>query len=986
MGCALAHSSENVVRIRLPVVLRHMLAGRTFEEAVRMVGFDGSGIAHDDTTRLLNSADYLLCDGLDECDPQRMQIAEHILRWSLGHGNCRICVATRPVGHESALLPGFTHFALLPPENHQIHELSRKLFAKSIGNNSYVVKLQRFLERIDSKSDERHIYKLASRNPLLLGFLIRLSIDDVDVGKTRSDLYSHIFEIVARTAPNDRETIDVNTRIATETINALAWKQTQTPFCSTEEALRFISDHLRACFGLEVLAADEAAKLAIRFWENRRLLETVTSGNDSRTFFVHLSLQEFAAARYARSLNHSDFRDWIRQVRRKAAWKQVILLLSGIDNDARTMVALLDLDDPTDAVSRESLLATDALFEREPLDLAVLPRLLKSLETRFQSEIPLVSIEAAENLTRLGPFSRKQVLQIAQSETTKSPWANFGGLALRLASDDEHKTLDEFKEWFKGFEPVRVHIPKLISRDESQLIPEEGRELQQTIITLGIERIFATHNVKDIEAFFAGLGELRGLSINQISAMEKRLRGIGLDSTADRLCRSGFDVSALSGIEAGIRRWRKGEAKLLELIGLAADKSTVLDSAPPFFVLSALIAGLGYWESTAGTLATFEDIEPSQDLIGMEVICALAATLKLNLVELGAEANAALEFCKLHEKAMYNVLEHVNAEPDWSELARTGLDSNLVAQGILHPCPLIGVSAANAILSGFGVADAAKVIPDALESRSEDVIRFAVAIANKCLGETDIDLFLSRLERPIYVGHKWLFAGMAQHCRVNQRRSVVDCFFSWITVDDPELATGIAESLSEFDPPLGVEVIDRVRRTLAHWTERGSKCEKHGIVVKGGSCPECSIVPPSPRGAIFKELIRLNDVDFDELVDSCRDPRHDVSDLAKSTLIERAAIDPEVLSKVIDLVEVDRLSPNLLEKLLKLPIEKDSAAAKKAEALLDSGDLRVRLATMGQLTGEWIDRTRAVEYLRSRLSDREPAVRTLATRILRLLD
>jgi hypothetical protein len=108
--------------------------------------------------------------------------------------------------------------------------------------------------------------------------------------------------------------------------------------------------------------------------------------------------------------------------------------------------------------------------------------------------------------------------------------------------------------------------------------------------------------------------------------------------------------------------------------------------------------------------------------------------------------------------------------------------------------------------------------------------------------------------------------------------------------------------------------------------------------------------------------------------------------LAKSTLIERAAIDPEVLSKVIDLVEVDRLSPNLLEKLLKLPIEKDSAAAKKAEALLDSGDLRVRLATMGQLTGEWIDRTRAVEYLRSRLSDREPAVRTLATRILRLLD
>jgi len=264
-----------VVRVRLPIVLRSMLSGRTFEEAVRLVGFDGSGIADNDAIQLLNSADYLLCDGLDECDPHRAHLAEQMIRWSVGHNDCRICVATRPVGHEAAFLPGFTHFGLQPPEDHEVQELSRKLFEKASRDDSWVLKWADFVKGIDSKSEAPHLRKLASRNPLLLGFLIRLTLDGIDIGKTRSGLYSQILEITARTTPNDREPVVINERIAKEVANSLAWKQTLTPFCSIEESLRFVSQHLRDEFNLDVLTSDEQAKAGLQFWQNRRQGERI---------------------------------------------------------------------------------------------------------------------------------------------------------------------------------------------------------------------------------------------------------------------------------------------------------------------------------------------------------------------------------------------------------------------------------------------------------------------------------------------------------------------------------------------------------------------------------------------------------------------------------------------------------------------------------------------------------------------------------------
>ena len=93
-----------------------------------------------------------------------------------------------------------------------------------------------------------------------------------------------------------------------------------------------------------------------------------------------------------------------------------------------------------------------------------------------------------------------------------------------------------------------------------------------------------------------------------------------------------------------------------------------------------------------------------------------------------------------------------------------------------------------------------------------------------------------------------------------------------------------------------------------------------------------------------------------------------------------------MFEKVIDYVVQGSLSPNLLDELLKIPIQRNSLIAKRAQSLLSAKDLGIRLAVVGQLTGDWIEATEAKKQLEIAISDDEPRIRTLATRILRLVD
>jgi hypothetical protein len=144
-----ASEGRRVIKIRLRTLAAGMREGEGFDRALKAASADTSGLPLKIAEQLLSSPEVLIADGLDETDPSRADVARALVSWCAGHPNCRVCVLTRPVGHEPGLLPSFRHVELLPLEKTAIKEHSLVLFRASLGELDAIRHWSDFLSLID---------------------------------------------------------------------------------------------------------------------------------------------------------------------------------------------------------------------------------------------------------------------------------------------------------------------------------------------------------------------------------------------------------------------------------------------------------------------------------------------------------------------------------------------------------------------------------------------------------------------------------------------------------------------------------------------------------------------------------------------------------------------------------------------------------------------------------------------------------------------
>ncbi|MCR9116882.1 MAG: FeoC-like transcriptional regulator, partial [bacterium] len=548
---------------------------------------------------------------------------------------------------------------------------------------------------------------------------------------------------------------------------------------------------------------------------------------------------------------------------------------------------------------------------------------------------------------------------------------------------DGIEPMRDFKAWFKSMTRVRRSFGKMVSRDDTNQLPEEAAQLQDQIIEIGIKRMIQEESTDQIAHYFQDIKSLGDLPASMLGKIQDYLCNIGLEETAKSLWSPNFDESMLQTIQAGAERAKRAHFGMLDLIAKACGRGNPTSATQPYRELSILLSALHFWESTPRQNVNFEDADHEADVIAEEIIRALSHSLQLNKSKLAAEAMAAASD---PFSGIFNKIEKVEATPDWSLISTEEFKLELVSKGILHPNVLISFCAATIISNGIGVDEGKKVVPIALESGSAHAIRHAALIAEDCFGGEAAELLLARLSKPISRAHSCIFGVLAKISKDQHRDETVKQFFDWMNVDAPDLVTSIAEQLSDFEPPLGKEHADLLRGSLESWMAKGRICKEHGEIAKGGSCPKCYTVPPSPCLALLKELDGVEPMPLARLVDLSHNAYHDISDWAKMVIIDRAKVSETVFGSLLDEIANKRLAPRILDKLLKLPIEKESSIAKTAKRMLQSNDRKMRLAVVGQLTGEWIDRSEAIALSRQHLGDERPEIRTLALRVLRLLE
>lgn len=109
-------------------------------------------------------------DGLDECGDYRRTVAKSIAAWGYGHPYQMIIVTSRPIGYDLTELADYNHYQILPMDEWQMESSSQKLM--ELVQQDCEKQYQWFRKRL--KNYELH--KLACRSPLVLGFMVQLSL------------------------------------------------------------------------------------------------------------------------------------------------------------------------------------------------------------------------------------------------------------------------------------------------------------------------------------------------------------------------------------------------------------------------------------------------------------------------------------------------------------------------------------------------------------------------------------------------------------------------------------------------------------------------------------------------------------------------------------------------------------------------------------------------------------------------------------------
>ena len=298
----LSNSDKRVLWIRLPRVAKYFEQGKPFAEAILIDAAENSGVEISQLKRVLANPDYLLADGLDECDLSQLgSIAQQLVSWSDGHSDTKIIATIRPDNHNAASFPEWEHVTLLPLASQDIKKNTRQLLEARFTDESQI---ENQLALFEQRLKVNRAASLAAQNPLLLGFLIQLSINDIELAQNRTGLYeSIIVELSHKQSPLNREfKVEIDSPIAFRVIEITGWILQNSPGISERKLVEELGKELADELGWKLLAAQIEAQKGIDFWKERRIVECLQMGHQNVVTFVHLSLQEYAAGKYSVSL------------------------------------------------------------------------------------------------------------------------------------------------------------------------------------------------------------------------------------------------------------------------------------------------------------------------------------------------------------------------------------------------------------------------------------------------------------------------------------------------------------------------------------------------------------------------------------------------------------------------------------------------------------------------------------------------------------
>ena len=974
-------SKEHVaLRVRLPMVATLMREGRSFEAAMAEAVADSVGIKSSVARSVLVAAEYLVADGLDECDPSRAEIASSLERWSLARPDLRICVMTRPVGHSSSLLPSFLHAELVPLDEHEIRDVAAKLISSHIEDEAARVQSAKdFMDAIGKRSSNKTA-TIAARNPLLLSFLVRLHLDGEPLSGNRTQLFERIIELIRRSYPTERVALNRSLPdhgTAWHVAELLGWSTVEKPGRETSALYVEVGSQLGGG-----LSNARLAEIATNLWNDHGLIERVTVGSREGLVFVHLSLGEFLAGRYLSKLAPEVIALEVGRVRRKAKWREPLLFASGSGAHRTIVPTLISLDDPSDPESTEAVLAAACVGELDPSEhpgeLAAL--VAEKLKERLSSPIPLVAIEAGEALLKIAPLVPELIAHISIALWRHpQPWTRTASICAGIATGSESMAIDRVTDWLAtdqdrenewdvqegafvipaGYELRKAAIPVALKRVAEEILEIRAKEIVVRYLTRANVSVGITEEVR---IALAASPAKEWVAEAYLHAM----RGL-------------TDKDLFSQMQEGQDQSRSGEIVFLDCVmGITREPAKASsDTSDRFLDLGTLVSSMGYWDMSMGDMISI-DSDTAPELT--EVIKGIVSGLKLDLGRLRFETSVMRAKLSSPRERMWEVPQN-KQEPDWDTIRKQPATVTLLAKALDHRSQFVSRNAVRLLNGRTYTSDEKAALGVQFKVASRN-LRFWGSLASQLWGDQAFNHLRQKLIVCKTSSCGDLYIPLLQSSNNESERELA----VKMTVDaagaaNPAIAERAAKALRSVESLHLHQHADKLSELLTVWKERGSWCWRCQETVKGSSCSKCHIVPPGPRKHLVASLAKAEGLSLDRLFDLAKEHEFGVDEEARAAIIEQARKDTIAMERMMSAIDEGEVS--LLGDILKGGDDLTEAFGDRLRALLCSKSSAVRSRLVGSLATGWMPSEEARRNASVALTDDAPNVRSAAARVLR---
>jgi hypothetical protein len=978
LGEKMAHSlSENmlVVRVRLPMVKGMVADGTTFDAAFARAAVDTSGFGEREGHQILASAEMLIADGLDECDPDRATVAEAISRWATSHPNARVCVLTRPVGHSPDLLTGFMHAELTPLDAHSVRRLAGQMLAQKAAAADQTRLAAEFRVAIENSET---VAGIAARNPLLLSFLVALFLDRQPIEGNRAELFHRMIEQI-RKIPSRRQaarTAQVDYASSMTAAEALGWSCLERPDRSVTELYHIVAKKLG-----DGDSAVRTAEAAIHDWIERGLLERLTAGSLDAVVFVHLAFAEYLAGRYLADLGASEFALAIANLRRKAKWREPILLSAGAGAADQLVATLLDLDQPGHSESTEAMLAAAAIQEAAPAPVspALVEQVIARLKDRLPSPIPLVSIDAGVALLAIASGNADAVAAAAlEFWSHPQEWTRLAAQCTVVGSRSRLISIADVSIWLEQF---KFRRPYVSLGDMPPSAWTTGiRELQNAALASAAKRVATELPPEEAKHRITTLLKNDRLSLAMVHAIEAELsvepyRTWVLE--ANWLDRESIVKAALLFRDIAVSSKRAAHAVMECVIaGCGATRDESVHGHSGYKLLSALFGSMGLGEAT---LSDFTAAALSKQQFS-EVLRGWIAGLGIDPVSLAAESNCFL-----------------NCDEDLMQVPRlTGeLNQERVRSAELNPSVLLDAMQQSSLFLAKSSArlfayndspERGRLLDKVLENGQGTVLWFVGLFASSVWGTDAFPRLLKKLSSQSGDKSGLLYPGLIRSAgNAAELESAIESCLDGVGSVDPTVAVRAADALRECSGDALARHAVRLRELFEHWESRGSWCRRCDKPVHDSSCQECHVVPPEPHKHLVALLDKSRAIGFEELAKLSNRERFGVSEEARKALIALGRRNAQEMDKLLSSVGTGSVNDSIVNDVLRLPTDELKKMAEPLRRLLGGGSIAARARVVRSLAAGWLPGAEATELAQKALLDDAPEVRTAAATVLREL-